>query len=387
VKKKLLLLSSLYPNPANPVRGTFVQEQVEELAKEYQVRVIAWDFPAAYLHQSWKEGTVEVDYIRFPSLKNFFPSSIAAFRHYVLPMVKKTFRDWQPDLIHAHDFAHIPGLYVLKGWLDNESIPRFLTLHNLKSLPGMQNHPITSFIYRLTLPRALNGWTRIFAVSQPLANYLEQYKSGVDFIGNGIRDINRADSPRLAKIREWLDEGGLKVLGVGNLIETKGFDILINSVGDLVKEGVDIRALIVGRGPNQSVLQGLVDTLGLRERVWLYGPMPHAEVRNLYFEFDTFVLPSYSETFGITYLEAAYAGLPVVGVKGQGIWGIFEEGKEALFIEPRDRQGLAMALKRLAENASERMNIGSNARKLVNERFKLDGVMAGIYARYREVFE
>ena len=72
--KKLLILTSLYPNPQNPVRGTFVREQVKVLEYEYNVRIIAWEFPVAFSHEMWRDGDSQVDYYRFPALVNFFPS-------------------------------------------------------------------------------------------------------------------------------------------------------------------------------------------------------------------------------------------------------------------------------------------------------------------------
>jgi len=49
------------------------------------------------------------------------------------------------------------------------------------------------------------------------------------------------------------------------------------------------------------------------------------------FESDIFALPSYKETFGLVYLEAAAARNAIIGFKGEGVWGLFEVDKEMLF--------------------------------------------------------
>jgi glycosyltransferase involved in cell wall biosynthesis len=384
LKPRLLILSGLYPNAENPVRGTFVRLQAEALAKDYAVRVIAWDFPSRAAIRNWKDSGVSVEHIHFPSCKRFFPASIPAFRLFALPRIKQALTQWKPDIVHVHDFAHLPGLYVLKGLLDGYAIPRFLTLHNLKSLPGLLNHSATNFIYSITLRKALSDWTRIFTVNPALAAEAGKYGSPVQCIGNGIPQAERKDFPALANIRGWLGSGAFKILAVGNLIPSKGFDLLISSVKALKDSGLQVRTLIVGEGTQRGSLQDLVAKLGLNSEIWIYGALPHAEVRSLYYEFDVFTLPSHSESFGIVYLEAAWAGIPSIGVRGQGIWGILKEDEEALFMEPNDQNGLTALLLRLAVNPAERHRLGDNAQKRCAQDFLLESVLHKVKDSYRE---
>lgn len=383
MRPKLLILSGLYPNPDNPERGTFVKLQAEELAWEYDVRVIAWDFPGPARSWRWREGEIEVDYLRFKTMKSFFPSSIPAFRYNVLPHVKRICSRWKPDLIQVHDFAHLPGPWVLKSWLDRSTIPKFLTLHNLKSLPGLMNHPATNFIYATTLGKALGGWNCIFTVNQALATQATKYGSKVLCIGNGVKEADRMDNPVLREIREWLGIGATKILSVGNLIKSKGFDLLIRSVRDLRDKGLKARVLIVGRGPEQQFLEDLVRELGLEGQVRLYGPLPHGEVRSLYYDFDLFALPSHNETFGMVYLEAAWAGIPSIGVRGQGIWGLFDQGSEALFMEPGDQASLTDLMRQLMIDPELRKRLGRNAKTKCEREFRLERVLVKMKAEYR----
>jgi teichuronic acid biosynthesis glycosyltransferase TuaC len=383
MKPKLLILSSLYPNPDNTLRGIFVQSQAEELAKNFIVRIIAWDFPGKS-HKRWREKGIKVDNICFPTLKCFFPSAILTYKFFVLPFIKRVYKHWQPDLIHVHDFAHLPGVYILKGWLNGIQTPKFLTMHNLKSLPGLLNHPCTDIIYSKTLDRALSGWDCIFAVNNVQATFMRKYGSFVEFIGNGIRDIQREDSPDLHEIRAWLGLDSVKIVSVGNLIDTKGFDLLILSTHQLKAEGFKVKTLIAGEGPKSNDLHNMIDVLDLHEEVWLHNPMPHRDIRNLYFDFDIFALPSYSETFGIVFLEAAFASLPLVGVKGQGIWGLFEEGSEALFIEPKDLSDLTAKLRYLSCNDQVRKRLGAQAASKLKKNFMLENILDKIVCRYKD---
>ncbi|HRZ77822.1 MAG TPA: glycosyltransferase family 4 protein, partial [Bacteroidales bacterium] len=170
---------------------------------------------------------------------------------------------------------------------------------------------------------------------------------------------------------------------VGNLIKSKGFDLLIRSVRDLRDEGLKARVLIVGRGPEQQFLEDLVRELGLEGQVRLYGPLPHGEVRSLYYDFDLFALPSHNETFGMVYLEAAWAGIPSIGVRGQGIWGLFDQGSEALFMEPGDQASLTDLMRQLIIDPELRKRMGRNAKTKCEREFRLERVLAKMKAEYK----
>ena len=387
LKPKLLLLSALYPSPENPVRGSFVQAQAEELAKDYDIRVIAWDYPGACSHRRWREGAREVDYLRFPQVPGFFPSTLPVFVLYALPRIRRICRRWRPDLIQVHDFAHLPALYALKRWLDRDPTPKFLTLHNLKTLPGLMNKSASNFIYQRSLARALGGWNRVFTVNQNLAEAVRPYDPTVACVGNGITEIRREDSPALQEIRNWLGSDCVKILAVGNLIASKGLDLLIQATQRLTEQGLAARTVIVGGGPMQNELQRQIRSLGLSGQILLQPPLPPAVVRNLYFDFDIFALPSWSETFGIVYLEAMYAGLPVIGVRGQGIWGLFAEGEEALFAQPGDLDSLVAHLLWLAKNPQERRRLASNAARRLRSEYMLEAVLAKFKAAYAEALK
>ena len=380
--KKLLILTSLYPNPQNPVRGTFVREQVKVLEYEYNVRIIAWEFPVAFSHEMWRDGDSQVDYYRFPALVNFFPSAIPAFAWWMLPAIKRIYKEWQPDIIHVHEYTHIPSLYVLKYWLDGLPTPKYLTLHNLKSIPGLMNHASTDFIYRNTLKRALSGWSHIFCVNRKLMEYIQSFYTQTSFIGNGIRAMDRISSPSIDKIKDWLKTDRFHLIAVGNLLPSKGFDLLIEAVAILEKSGKTCQLLIVGSGEMEPRLQRLITKSRLNGNVWIHPPLPNEVVRSLYYEFDAYVMPSYSETFGIVYLEAMYADIPVIGVVEQGIYGLFEESKEALFCLPQDVSDLKDKIMLLYDNPALRKSLAKAAKTRLLKEYMLPCIVEKITQAY-----
>ncbi|MDZ4120805.1 MAG: glycosyltransferase family 4 protein, partial [Candidatus Cloacimonadaceae bacterium] len=319
-----------------------------------------------------------------PALAKFFPSAIPAFAWWMLPAIKKVYNSWRPDIIHVHDYAHIPALYVLKFWLDGLSIPKFLSLHNLKSIPGLMNRPSTDFIYRITLKRALSGWSGIFCVNKRLMEYIKTFCASTSFIGNGIRALERISAPPIDEVKAWFKADYFHLLAVGNLLPGKGFDLLIEAVASLNEAGENCQLLILGAGEMESKLHKLITERSLAGSVWIHPPLQYEILRSLYYDFDAFVLPSYSETFGIVYLEAMYADIPVIGVVGQGIYGLFREGREALFCLPQDVNDLKAKILNLADNPSLRVSLAKAAKARLLKEFMLPCVVKKITQIYEE---
>lgn len=104
----------------------------------------------------------------------------------------------------------------------------------------------------------------------------------------------------------------IDVIGVGNLIPLKQFDIFIEVIDLLRQQLPGIRAIICGKGVEQNRLQALIEKLGLQDHVQLYGERPHSEVLQLMQRSRILLHPSSYEGFGGVMAEALYAGAQVV---------------------------------------------------------------------------
>jgi len=239
--------------------------------------------------------------------------------------------------------------------------------------------------YKKTLKKAFNNWDHIFTVNVRLKEWLIPYipENKITVTGNGISPTPIVKEEELSFIKTLLDPGAFRIISVGNLLKEKGFGYLIQAVHKLIKKGFNIQLVIVGEGKYHQDLSELIQNLQLSNNVILTGAIENRILRNIYPFFNLFVLASYSETFGIVYLEAMYAGLPVIGVKGEGIYGLFEEDKEALFTKPQNSENLAEKIEWVLTHSEEASAIGQAGQLKVTKQYMLNDLIAGL----REIYE
>ena len=176
--------------------------------------------------------------------------------------------------------------------------------------------------------------------------------------------------------RAPLQHDGLPtVLAVGRLSAEKGFDVLIEALASLKREGTPQRLILVGDGPFRSSLANAAANAGIAELVEFTGELPPAEVRAHLDRADLFCLPSFSEGLPISIMEAMAVGVPVVTTWIAGIPELAESGMTAVTVPPARSDALADALRLLADDPKLRRRLAEAARRRVEERH--DQVLCG----------
>ncbi len=376
----------MYPYNQNPVSGIFVQHQVEELAKHYRVKVISTNFSFPHKVTTTLENDIEVTRIFFSVYKPYFFSSIVSYFLFALPVIRKIYRDWAPDIVHVHDCRHIPELLILRTWLNKLAQLQFVSLHNIRSHPEMLPNNRIKWLYKCTMGLAYRNWSGLFTVNERLRNWISPYleDSKITVLGNAISPTVQCQSDIFDKLSVWLSKTRYKIISVGNLVPTKGFDILIEAVNILIKQGESIQLVIIGDGLERNKLISMIQVAGLQDIVFMTGSIENSIVRNIYPLFDAFVLPSYSETFGIVYIEAMFAGLPVIGTKGQGIDGIFTDQVECLLANPKDTANLVSRISFLMQNPEQAMKIAEAGKAKVRKDFMLPNLIQKVIDAYEK---
>ncbi|MEW6434117.1 MAG: glycosyltransferase [Myxococcota bacterium] len=156
------------------------------------------------------------------------------------------------------------------------------------------------------------------------------------------------------------------VLAVGRLVEVKNHETLLHALARLPPE-VRPRLDIAGEGPLRTQLQARIDELGLAGDVRLLGFQ--RDVRRLLDEADAYVLSSFSEGTSISLAEAMARARPVLASRADGIDEAMVGYPNGWQVEPRDVEGWADGLRRLAAlGSTDRRELGEKARRLVEAR-------------------
>jgi len=121
----------------------------------------------------------------------------------------------------------------------------------------------------------------------------------------------------------------------------------------------------VGKGPEWTALVEQHAALGLKDSVALLGDVSREQLADEYVNADLFCLPSVQEGFGIVFLEAMAAGLPVVACRAAAIPEVVLDGVTGALVPPRDPDALADALVGLARDSARARRLGDEGRRRV----------------------
>jgi len=180
-------------------------------------------------------------------------------------------------------------------------------------------------------------------VADDLSIQLEISRDNIKVVYNPL-DIDRAQVlSRLEPTRIFSDGNGHKlILGIGRLVEQKGFIHLIRAFAQ-VRSGSSVKLCILGEGPLRESLQAEVERLGLINEIVLPGFVdnPFAVMRQA----NLFVLSSGWEGFGNVLVEAMACGIPVVSTAcPSGPDEILENGRWGRLVPVGDVDALAAAM-------------------------------------------
>jgi len=158
---------------------------------------------------------------------------------------------------------------------------------------------------------------------------------------------------------------GPTILCVARMYPRKRIGDLLEAAALLRPRIPGARVRIVGKGPGWEGTVRLHARLGLGETVALLGDVSRERLAEEYVSAGIFCLPSVQESFGIVFLEAMAAGLPVVACRAAAIPEVVEDGVTGLLVPPRDPAGLARALEALAVDPGRARAMGEVGRRAV----------------------
>jgi glycosyltransferase involved in cell wall biosynthesis len=203
--------------------------------------------------------------------------------------------------------------------------------------------------------------------------HVEVIYPGVDH----TRFANPTAKSRGKALREqWLIEKGapeetVVLLSVARLSRLKGIDVTLQALAQLQQYGGPLPHwlyVVAGSGPDENEFRAMTQQLGLAGRVIFTGAVPYLETAPLYYAADIYVQPSqphgmFLESFGISFVEAQYCGLPCIATRFGGIPESVKDGETGILVPPGDINELIQALGTLIRDRERRSSMASRARE------------------------
>ena len=350
---KILSFSSSFPSSVRPTEGIFVLHRLRAIAQKVPLEVvhplatiplIGSIHSRAALPLEERVGDLTVYHRRF----SYVPGILKRFdsRFYALGL-----ENWlrmycareRPTLLDAH-FAWPDGVgvsYLARGL----GLPYTITLRGTIN----PRYPIRCF--RRRMADALQHAAAVISVNRSMADIAIQLGAAADrvhVIANGV-DMDRFKPVPKAEARRALDipQDQPLVVSVASLKPPKGHEDLIRAMAT-EKMPLRARLIIIGGetdfGAYRRLLQRLVESLGLRDRVVFAGVLPQETVAAYFSAADVSVLASYTEGCPNAVLESLACGTPVIGTPVGAIPEWLKDGENGYVVPVGDPSAIGGAI-------------------------------------------
>jgi glycosyltransferase involved in cell wall biosynthesis len=170
------------------------------------------------------------------------------------------------------------------------------------------------------------------------------------FVVNGINFHNQQKA--VINIREGLPKDAFLAVTIAHLVKWKGIDRTIQALPEAIRLNPRLRMAVIGEGTQRRELEGLVESLGVKDYVRFHGVIPNATVVDTLRQADVFISTIYRpQNLPNTMLESITAGCNVISLADGSLDGFLEDGKNAILLNPdRVEDELPGALERLAKD-------------------------------------
>jgi glycosyltransferase involved in cell wall biosynthesis len=279
------------------------------------------------------------------------------------------------DVVHAHSHLYF-STNVAAALARRNDVPLVVTNHGLHS----QTAPM--LVQKAFAPVArftFNAADRVLCYTDTDERRLRE--RGIDAPISVVR--NGIDCETFTP--EAADTERPQVLFVGRLKRTKGPQRLLRAFDDAMEAVPTATLTFVGDGPLRSDLEALATELGRRERVTFTGRLENGALPRLYAESAVFALPSTTEGFPRTVLEAMACGTPVVTSDLPQLEPVVEQHGTTVPLEGIDELG--NALRELLHDDRTRADLGRAARQHVVDQYSWLGTVRETTDVYHELLE
>ena len=262
------------------------------------------------------------------------------------------------EILHSHGYKG----NILFGFLPRRIryLPMITTLHGWTATQGLSKMKVYEWLDSLSL-RFIDTVVLVNRGMREHPNIRKNGRKTFQVVNNGIELSPREALLSIDSTIHTFCNQGYTIGAMGRLSEEKGFGYLIDAVSILLRQGRDVRLLLIGEGAQRRMLEEKAAMLGIDERVKMPGFLPDA-VRFLRL-FNLLAMPSLTEGLPITILEAMRAGVPITASGVGGIPHVLKNKESAMIVPAADPEALAAGIGQLYDNPATGRALAASAQK------------------------
>jgi len=271
-------------------------------------------------------------------------------RHPHAGLISKSELDHQPDTV-AGKLKREGIEHVIFNFIDLAGPRTILSFRK-------NNLPCSTFIYGadINFHRSLRGHARLYATAALMKRRIvisEGTRKNVHRRLPGLSTEMVLPGIELADHETPRTSTGEGILAVGRFVRRKGFDTLLDAAAILQRDGLHTRLTLAGDGPDREWLMRRIEELGLQKSTRIISGLTDEEINTQLHSHRVFCLLPRSlgngdvEGFGIVFLEAARAGLPVVAGNSGGVPDAVLDNGNGFLVDPNRAEDAARRLRTL----------------------------------------
>lgn len=271
------------------------------------------------------------------------------------------------DIIHSQH-PNLLGSVAAK-WARRKKIPLVFTWHTLYDkyvgfVPFIPEKLASKWIIKKAAKYA-NKADGVVVPTDSVKSVIRRWgvrNANIGVIPTGVRKrfFEGADGSRIRR-KFGIGSDEVVFVTVSRLTSEKNIEFLLEKILSVLKERKKVKYLLAGGGYLKDKLKEKVKKTGFSDRVIFVGEVKREEIKNYYVAGDIFVYASKSETQGMIFCEAMFAGLPIVALKATGAQDIIRDKKTGFL---SSESGFENDIKSLIDDRKLRESLSADAKRV-----------------------
>jgi glycosyltransferase involved in cell wall biosynthesis len=285
-------------------------------------------------------------------------------------------RKTRPDIVHLHSRR---GADILGG-----------LSARITGTPCILTRRVDNPESRLWSRLKYGLYDKVITISQGIMNVLLDEGVPPDRISCVPSGVDTDDYSEPCDRQWYMKEFGImpneRTCGVvAQLIERKGHRYLLEAMPEILAAHPGTRFLLFGKGPLEAKIRDMSDRAGFGDKVIFAGF--REDLNRILGCLDLLIHPALMEGLGVSLLQGAAAGVPIVATVAGGIPEVVVDGVNGLLVPAGDSGLLAAAVNRVLSDKDLALKLGQEGRKIAVRKFSIASMVDGNLEVYRQIIQ